>query len=93
MGASSGKRLARIRASSSQYSTTVTIRDGVISGQADRRSGTYTISGTASPDGRFEWRSSGGKYPGSFQASVSGERGQGDWSNQWCSGVLTIQKK
>jgi hypothetical protein len=78
----------------SKYSFSITVSDGVISGEVTGRTGTYAISGRMVPEGRFDWTTSGGPDPGRFEGSISGERSEGQWSTQsGCRGVLTMDKK
>jgi hypothetical protein len=78
----------------SSYSFPITVRDGVISGTVSGRTGTYAISGRMVGESRFEWTTSGGPDPGRFEGTISGQRGEGQWSSQsGCRGVLTMDKK
>lgn len=55
----------------SNYSFSITVRDGVISGEVTGRTGTYAISGRMVPEGRFDWTTSGGPDPGRFEGSIA----------------------
>jgi hypothetical protein len=78
----------------STYSFPIVVRDGVISGTVTGGTGSYAISGRISEEGRFEWTTSGGPDPGSFEGLVSGRRGQGQWSTRAeCRGAVIMDRK
>lgn len=74
------------------YRHPITIRDGIVSGRVQGRTGSYAIDGTASTDGKVDWKTSGGPDPGVFQATITDDRGRGEWFTQSCRGVLTIRR-